>query len=56
VMRIEDVFIERAGSGLWCASSMVGGYRVHVRFDCKPTVSRAREAIRVRYFEMRAGF
>lgn len=56
MMRIDDVYIDRAGAGLWCASSMVGGYRIHVRFDRKPTVSRAREAIRSRYWEVRAGY
>ena len=55
-MRVDDVYIERAGAGLWLASSMVGGYRIHVRFDRKPSVSRARDAIRVRYFEVRAGY
>lgn len=55
-MRVEDVYIDRAGGGLWCASSMVGGYRVHVRFDRRPSVSQAREAIRVRYLEVRAGY
>ena len=56
-MRIDDVFIERTfSSGLWLASTIVGGYRVHVRFDRRPSVSQAREAIRERYFEVRAGF
>lgn len=56
-MRIDDVFIERTSpSGMWLASTIVGGYRIHVRFDRKPTVSRAREAIRSRYWEVRAGY
>lgn len=56
MMRIDDVFVERTGGGMWLASTIVGGYRVHVRFDRKPSVSKAREAIRVRYLEMRAGY
>ena len=57
MMRIDDVFIERTfPSGMWLASTIVGGYRVHVRFDRKPSVSQARDAIRERYFEVRAGF
>ena len=57
MMKIDDVFIERTSpSGMWLASTIVGGYRVHVRFDRKPSVSKAREAIRERYLEMRAGF
>ena len=56
MMRVDDVYIERAGAGLWLASSIVGGHRIHVRFDRRPSVSKARDAIRSRYFEVRAGY